>query len=805
MRSAPGRIISILLVLVMTAALAAVPAAAEGGAVTLSCASFEIKDGGAKGIVEIINGSDAALNGTVFVALYADERFVGSVKLGEISVEPEACLRRAVAIAAPGVDPEKQTLNVKLMFTASGSYAPLAEAAVQLELDETENMPDYRFHDEDGAYERQDDAAVYDSALGEFEALMAAAKNAASNDERFVLEAQAEAHLLDSAVMQPCFTQGGNYAVSRVAPYTVPLVQCGYDSSRYFGMVISDELLTRSERDELQELWKKAVRGEDVYDPAAYLTGKGHSLLDTYKLTFTELNTLDWVNTRLGTDAGILANFVDGLVQFDNFNQLKPALAESWELSADGLSYTFHIRHGVKWYTCEGEEYAELTAHDFVAGFRHMLDVDSGISWMVDGVVKGVNEYIYNSHDFSEVGCEAVDDYTLKFTLEAPVPYFMSMLNYNLFWPICKSFYEAQGGAYGPEYAAASDYRFGVADDPSTQVYCGPFRPQSVQSRSAIDAVKNAGYYRANEVTLNGIRWIYDDGSDPTAIYNAVLNGDLSAVSLSYSNGLLEMAKEDGVFDRYAYITGTTSVTYFAGLNLDRGTFALSSGACASPKAEQQRIDTVTAMQNKNFRQALQFAWDKQAYNAVSRGEELAEASLRNMYTPPQLVSLSADTTDANGHSFPAGSFYGELVQYYLEQLGSPITVDDACSGWYDPELARARLEAAKEELGGLVSFPILIDVVYNGSSGLNTAQAESYKQTVEAALGTENVLVNLIKAENAEDFYACGYRAANGAAGNFDMSYGSGWGADFCDPCTFLDTFLSGGSGYMTKTIGLF
>ena len=64
---------------------------------------------------------------------------------------------------------------------------------------------------------------------------------------------------------------------------------------------------------------------------------------------------------------------------------------------------------------------------------------------------------------------------------------------------------------------------------------------------------------------------------------------------------------------------------------------------------------------------------------------------------------------------------------------------------------------------------------------------------------------VNLIEATVANDFYACGYRAANGEAGNFDMFYGSGWGPDFGDPCSYLDTFLGEGSGYMTKVIGLF
>jgi ABC-type oligopeptide transport system substrate-binding subunit len=137
--------------------------------------------------------------------------------------------------------------------------------------------------------------------------------------------------------------------------------------------------------------------------------------------------------------------------------------------------------------------------------------------------------------------------------------------------------------------------------------------------------------------------------------------------------------------------------------------------------------------------------------------------------------------------------------------MGCKVTVADACDGWYNPDAAKEFLAAAKEELGDTVSWPIQIDVVYLGSSANNTAQSQAYKQKVEETLGAENVVVNLIEATTTEDFYACGYRASNGEAGNFDMFYGSGWGPDYGDPNTYLNTFLGGGAGYMTKVIGLY
>ena len=189
----------------------------------------------------------------------------------------------------------------------------------------------------------------------------------------------------------------------------------------------------------------------------------------------------------------------------------------------------------------------------------------------------------------------------------------------------------------------------------------------------------------------------------------------------------------------------------------------------------------------------------------MSRGEDLKYANLRNMYTHPEFVQLDADAADQDGNEFKAGTMYGEIVQFYVDKLGAKVNVADAIDGWYNAEAAQEYLAAAKEELGDTVSWPIKIDVVYYGASAANTAQSQAYKQVIEATLGAENVVVNLIEATTSQDYYACGYRASNGEAGNFDMFYGSGWGPDYGDPNTYLNTFLGGGAGYMTKVIGLF
>ena len=138
---------------------------------------------------------------------------------------------------------------------------------------------------------------------------------------------------------------------------------------------------------------------------------------------YYDVYSAEWatLNYMYESASGGTANFVDTLVEYDNYGILQPCLAESWECSEDGLTWTFHIRPGVYWYTAEGAQYAEVTAADFVAGFRHMLDAKAGLEWLVDGVVVGATAYYSEGGSWDDVGYKAIDTYTLEVTLEKPI------------------------------------------------------------------------------------------------------------------------------------------------------------------------------------------------------------------------------------------------------------------------------------------------------------------------------------------------------------------------------------------------
>ena len=107
-------------------------------------------------------------------------------------------------------------------------------------------------------------------------------------------------------------------------------------------------------------------------------------LADTENLvevTSYELQSMDYVVSAKTEDHEYNANFVDGLLENDTYGNLKDCIAESYEQSEDGLTWTFHLKKGIMWVTADGEEYDEVKAEDFVTGLRHGVEFNSETAW----------------------------------------------------------------------------------------------------------------------------------------------------------------------------------------------------------------------------------------------------------------------------------------------------------------------------------------------------------------------------------------------------------------------------------------
>ncbi|MCC8167965.1 MAG: ABC transporter substrate-binding protein [Clostridiales bacterium] len=558
---------------------------------------------------------------------------------------------------------------------------------------------------------------LYLSELGDFYDYYTAAKEAETVSERYALMAIAEAKFLETGLYLPTSANGGYYSMSRVVPYTCTSVLWGNDSYRYATLLITTDFITAEDRTAMKEKWAELKGTGEYYEWAkSYVEEKGYTLKDTYSFLYSsDPQTWDVLATSQSADSEAIINTYDGLMEYNCENELDYALAESYEVSDDGLTYTFHLREDATWVDYEGTYIADVTADDFVAGLQHMMDAQGGLEYLVEGVIKNATEYIYGEvTDFSEVGVEATDDHTVVYTLEEPCSYFLTMLGYGVFAPMCRSYFVQQGGAFGEEWAdasASSDYTYGTS--PNNIAYCGAYLVSNATSENTITFTANPTYYNADKVTIQTINWYFTDGSDVTKSYNDAVAGTIDGCSLNTST--LQTAKDDGYFDTYVYVSSTDATAFGVFFNINRYSYVNTNDGTtgASSKTDEQKEASKTALLNDHFRLAICYSIDREAYNAQATGEDVALYSLNNAYTPGNFVYLEEDVTvDINGTetTFEAGTAYGVIVQAQLDADGSSIVAYDpdaddgvgsstGYDGWYNVDAAVEELNLAIEEL----------------------------------------------------------------------------------------------------------
>ena len=667
-------------------------------------------------------------------------------------------------------------------------------------------------------------AEVYEAALGEFAKAYAAAKEAKTESEKFALMAIAEAKLLESGVMIPTNTQGGTYAITRVAPRTGTTTLWGSDEARVHSIIVTTELIKAADRAEMKAEWEKYQGNPDVngYDKWVknYLAGKGYKVKDTYTVAYTgDPETFDVLASSRATTSDVMVQCYDGLMEYNMENEQVFALAEDLTVSADGLKYTFKIRKGATWVDAQGSKVADVTAHDFVTGMQHMLDAKGGLEYLVQGIIVNANEYINGDvTDFTQVGVKALDDYTLEYTLEAPCSYFTTMLGYAVFAPMNKEYYESKGGQFGADFdPSAESYVYGTTYD--NVAYCGPFVITNFTATNSINFKANESYWNKANTNIKTYNMLYNDGSDASKAYVDAKAGTTDGTGLSLAN--LETCKKEGLFETYAYVSDTNATSYMAFYNLNRAVFANTNDttAAVSKQTTEDAERTNKAMSNQHFRLAISYSLDRVKWNAVSVGDEVAAYSLRNTYTPGNFVTLTEEVTvkiNGTDKTYPVGTYYGEIMQDQLDADGSAIKAwdkttnsSDGYDGWYNPTEAAKELKAAIAELakdGVEVSAekPIYLDLPYFSGSESRTQMATVYKTSVEAALGGK-VIVNLVECTSADAWYYTGYYTNYGYESNYDIFDLSGWGPDYGDPQTYLDTMLDEYAGYMAKCLGIY
>lgn len=341
--------------------------------------------------------------------------------------------------------------------------------------------------------------------------------------------------------------------------------------------------------------------------------GSGNDQSEKQVLKIDASGEMDSMDTTVSTtNFGPMNNVFEGLMTYDLNGDLVPAdAAEEPEVSADGLTYTFKIREDAQW-----SNGTPVTAQDYVYAWRRMVDPESaaGYAYMFTGILKNAEAINNGEEEVETLGAEAIDDKTLKVTLEKPTPYFLEVLTIPGYFPQNEDYVTEQGDKYGLN-----------ADN---VIYNGPFELSDWNS-AAGDSwkyVKNDAYWDKSTVQLDEIdvQVIKDVGTG----INLYESGDLDTIQIT--GNFVTQYKDNPDFKTYdrAWI-------YYVEMNQD-----------------------IPELKNENIRKALTMSIDRASFteNVLQNGSQPIAG-----HVPSGLAKNPDTSTDFREES-------GEVIPYDVEE-----------------------------------------------------------------------------------------------------------------------------------------
>lgn len=472
-----------------------------------------------------------------------------------------------------------------------------------------------------------------------------------------------------------------------------------------------------------------------------------------------EATTLNYLVTSTTNEYAIAANVIDTLVEYDEYGRMLPSLAESWENTNGGLTWTFKLRQDATWVNGQGEVVAKVTANDFVAAARYILNAAnaSATANTFYSVIAGAKDYYLGTAtpaegeeaapvmDWETVGVKALDDYTLEYTLVKPIPYFLSMLTYVNFMPVYEPFLLEKGE------------EFGLATGNDTLLYCGAyyiseFKPQEIRVMS-----KNKENWDADRVYIDRIVSKYNKEASKVSA-QLYLNGDIDSASLDTETIASWLMDEEKAAKLHP--TRLTSFyCYFYAFNFD-------------PKFDEayEPDNWQLAVNSESFRLSI--------INAFNR------IKIKTLIDPDNPESLIYNTLT------PPAFAYDNGVDY--TQIGELAAISAKGADTLNVDAALAYKAAAVEELTAKgCKFPVKILLLYNPNASANNSaeEAQIVEQQLEGVLGTDYIDV-VIEAGPAQSYLTA---RRTGMYGMQNVN----WGPDYADPETFTDPFVREDNSY--------
>lgn len=499
----------------------------------------------------------------------------------------------------------------------------------------------------------------------------------------------------------------------------------------------------------------------------------------------SEVTTMNYLVSGATYELVVGANTIDSLVENDTYGNILPSGAESWEVSEDGLTWTFHLRAGQYWYDADGNQKDPVTANDYVAAARYVCDsaMDSNNSYLMDGwivnaeelinytaaqlaepveqgteagedqdIVVDANGILYEGSDWNEetekydtwteipavtpedLGVEAVDDLTLVYHMVKPRPYFLTALQFGTYWPAPASLLAELGDAYGLDnYSMWFNGAYILSE----------FKPQEKRIYT-----KNVNNWDAEHIYIERIEQICNTEA-ATLEPEMFLRGEVDGAGIG-SDIVADWLSDPEKSQMISTTRVTGDYSYFFGFNFE-------------PKfdAEYEPENWVIAVNNENFRKAVFHGIDRDGYLAAKYPGDDPSIHKINTVTPK---GFSVN----NGKDYV---FYGGLAKY---------TENDS----FDPELAVQFRDAAKAELEAAgCKFPIKVPVNYNTNSTTWANCTVVLEQQLEELLGADFIDIIVVP------YSGSSFLNETRRNGNYALQE-LNWGADFMDPETWADPF---------------
>ena len=477
-----------------------------------------------------------------------------------------------------------------------------------------------------------------------------------------------------------------------------------------------------------------------------------------------ELESWNMLYTQKAEDANVVTNLWDGLLSFDRYGKVVPAIASSWEHNEDATVWTFHLRDDVDWVDCNGEVKAHLTSKDFLVGFEWVMNAiknEANNTSMPNDTIVGAYEYYeltkeagdaaadmtYEDMLAAGVGIEAPDDYTLVFTCPSACPYFDTVAAYNSFYPVAPALIEELG---------VDGFR---SCDNTTMWYNGPYVVEEYIQGNTKSYIPNPSYYGANDVSRFE-RFTVTMLSDMGIGYQLYQNRELDEVDLGESNITTIQSDPSNEYNQQLCEKRAKKFSYCFIFNYDK------KNTDGTPDENWNK-----AIANKAFRQCF------------SKGMVLNKFFAR--YNPINPLKCENDFFTMKGLCYTSdGTDYTNLVAKEMGLDGEA----------YDGKTMK-RLRAnngditelkkqAMEELSAIgVTFPVHCSyyILAGSTSALDSATV--LKQCFTDSFGDDFIVLDI------NTFVSSTMKEV--VAPKLQSFVHMGWGADFGDPINFLTQII--------------